>query len=345
VSRSLRVARPALRAVLWGTGATVLRLLREGMVVRAVVWPGLLAAVAVVGAAAVAGQVGGALTEAPWVAMSVDDAALAGPALAAQGLALRLDPSPQEAVAAGRAERAAWREADRWVVAARGEGVSTLRTEAALRELVGADWRLEVPADPPRAQAVATQSGRMGTLVAVLFALYGVVMGAGLAWRDRGEGVVEGTLVLPVPAWTHGAARVLGLALTLGVGLGATLLLLDGILGMDRVGGLVLHGVLATAVASALGLAAVGGPDARRRGFSAPLSRALGATAALLGLGAALPAVGAWLPVASLPVASLPVASQAATAPLAAAVALLLGLGLMAGCALRWGRHHGGLGT
>lgn len=328
-----------LRAVWVGTGATLLRLAREGFVMRALAWPGLLAAGAVVGAALVAGQVGGDLTAAPHLAMTEAEAVGVAPALQAQGLALRVDADPRSAVQAGRAERAAWREDEGWVLAARSAGPSTLRAEAALREVSGAAWRIEVPADPPRREEVAAQSGRMGGLVAVLFTLYGVVMGAGLAWRDRGEGVVEATLPLPVPAWTHGAARVLALALALGVGLVATLLLLHGILGMDRPGALALHGALASAVAGAIGLAAVAGPAASRRGFSAPLSRALGLAAGLLGLGAGLPALGAWLPIASLSAGGQGAGDAASTV-----VALLLGALLLAGCAGRWGHHQGGLG-
>ncbi|MCK6503280.1 hypothetical protein L6R53_07770 [Myxococcota bacterium] len=329
--------RRALVAVAVGAGATLLRLLREGFVVRAIAWPGLLAAGAVVGAALVAGQVGGNLTAAPHLALSAEDAAAVGAAVEAQGLVVRVDPDPRTAVAAGRAERAAWTDAEGWVLAAKVAGVSSLRAEAALREEAGAAWRIEVPADPPRRAQVEEQSGRMGGLVAVLFTLYGVVMGAGLAWRDRGEGVVEASLPLPVPAWTHGAARILALAVALSVGLGATLLLLHGLLAMDRPAALALHGGLAASVAAAVGLAAVGGPRAGRAGFSAPLSRALALTAGLLGLGAGLPAVGMWLPVASL-------GAVGQGGILSGLAALGSGGAVMAACAAWWGRHHGGLG-
>lgn len=328
----------ALRAVLAGAAAVLLRLAREGMVIRALAWPGLLAGLAVVATVLVVTRGGTVPTEAPHLALSEADAATLGAEVEAAGLRVRLDPDPATALAAGRASRAAWREGEGWVLSAEAADVPTLRAEAVLRDEAGAAWRLAVPADPPRKQAVEAQAGRMGKLVAVLFTLYGVVMGAGLAWRDRGEGVVEATLPLPVPAWTHGAARVLALSVAMGAGVLTTLLLLHGIFGMDQPGRWILHGCLASASATAVGLAAVGGRAAERRGFSGPLSRAMAVVAGLLGLGWAAPAAGAWLPVASLAAADR-AASVAADG--ASIVLCLLSLALASAW---WGRHHGGLG-
>lgn len=326
----------ALRAVLAGAAAVLLRLAREGMVIRALAWPGLLAGLAVVGTVLVVTRAGTLPTEVPHLALSEADAAALQARVEAAGLRVRLDPHPPTALAAGRASRAAWREGEGWVLAVHSADTPSLRAEAVLREEAGAAWQLEVPPDPPRRQTVEAQAGRMGQLVAVLFTLYGVVMGAGLAWRDRGEGVVEASLPLPVPAWTHGAARILALSLAMGTGVLTTLLLLHGIFGMDHPGRWILHGSLASASGTAVGLAAVGGGGASRRGFSGPLSRAMAITAGLLGLGWTAPRVGAWLPIASLPAAG--------SSPVASACAVALGLLLATIASAWWGRNHGGLG-
>lgn len=335
----------AVRAVLLVALASGLRLLREGFVVRALAWPGLLAAGAMVGTALIVSLLGSDLDPAVTVAMRAEDAAVLEPALDAAGLTVQLDPAPETALAEERAERAAWRvegeeaRGPSWVISARSAGPSTLTLEAVLREQVGAAWRIEVPPEDPRSVAVAGQSGRIGLIVGVLYTLYGVVMGAGLAWRDRSEGVVESALTLPVPPWTQAAGRLLALGLVLGLGLVATLMLMHGIMAMDRpvaIGG---HGLVATAVAGAIGLAAVATPGAEARGFAAPLSRALGLATALMGLGAGLPALGAWLPLASL--GALASGTSPAGAPV---VVTVLGLLLVVGAARRWGRHQGGLG-
>ncbi|MCB9781304.1 MAG: hypothetical protein H6742_22240 [Alphaproteobacteria bacterium] len=329
----------SLRAVVVGTLAVLLRLSREGMVLRALAWPGLLAAVALVGTASVVAAFGGREQIEPHVALSAEEVAIMGPSLDEVGLTVRLDPDPTTAVQEGRAERAAWREGEGWVLSARDAGVHSLRAEMVLREEAGASWRPVVAPEPPAGKAATAQAGRMGALVAVLFVLYGVVMGAGLAWRDRGEGVVEASLPLPVPAWTHGASRVLGLGIALGGGLWLTILLLHGLIGMERPSAWAGHGALGAAVSAAVGLATTGGAGAQKKGFSAGLSRAMVLVAGLLGLGFGLPWVGAWLPVASLAAAG-----AGPWSPVADVVVVLLSALSLAACAGWWGRHHGGLG-
>ncbi len=330
--------RRTLRAVLLGAGAVLLRLAREGMVIRALAWPGLLSGVAAVGTVAVVTAGGARPLQPPALAVRPEVATRLAPTADAAGLSLVEDDDPATAVAEGRARLAAWSGSGRWVLAGLQADPTLLRAEAVLRDEAGAAWRIEVPPDPPRRQAIATQAGRMGSLVAVLFTLYGVVMGAGLAWRDRGQGVVEATLPLPVPAWTHGAARVLALGVAMGAGVVATLQLLHGIFGMERVGTWMLHGSLAAAAGAAVGLGAVAGAGASRRGFSGPLSRSMAIVAGLLGLGWANPRVAAWLPIASLPGAG-----QSATLA-SGVVAVTGGVAMMALAAVFWGRHHGGLG-
>lgn len=333
------------RSVLYIAVASGLRLVREGFVVRALAWPGLLAAGSMVGTALIVGLMGSPVDEVASLAMRAEDAALVQEQIAAAGVELRLDPEPEQAAAQGRAGRAAWREpgvhgeATRWILAAPSAGPTTVQIEAVLRDQAGAVWRIEVPAETPRSAVVAGQSGRMGLIISVLFSLYGVVMGAGLAWRDRSEGVVEAALTLPVPPWTQAAGRVVGLAVVLGLGQLATLLLMHGIMAMDRPIAIAGNGLVSTVVACALGLSAVASPGASDRGFAAPLSRALGLVTALMGLGAGVPELGAWLPVASL--GALAVGESPLAAPLSVT---LIGLGLVVLAVGRWGRHQGGLG-
>lgn len=326
-----------MRAVLVVALATGLRLLREGFVLRALAWPGLLAGGALVGTALLVGLAGEPVGQ-PEIALSAEAERRLGPRLEAAGFALRVDPAAERAVVEGRADRAVWEEGEGFALALASGGPPSLLAEAVLREELGAAWRIEPPDESPRGLQVAQQSARMGQIIAVLFALYGVVMGAGLAWRDRSEGVLEAALTLPWPAWTQAAGRLLALVLVLELALVATLLTLHGIVGMAQPLDILGHGGVATAVGAALGLGAMARPGTDV-GFSGPLSRALGLLTGLLGLGAGLPVVGAWLPAASLG------ASLRGDLPLASApVAALLALGLAALACARWGRDQGGLG-
>lgn len=284
------------------TETVLRRLVRRRMVRRALAWPGLLTA----------GALLLAVVFSAWMLapnhVAVQDPPLAQ-ALAAQGLTPRTDdPDPQTAVAAQRVPRAAYRdpvtgalilEVDLWRTLVGGVP-DNLRAEAALREAEGAGWRLE-PVAPPARSADLTLSVRwLAGLNAVLFVLYGAVIGLGGITTDRAEGVLEAELALPVPTWLHAVARLLAAGLLLSAALAGTLATVDALIGLEDWARWGLQGSAAALAAAGLGLAADPGGLGGTGGLSGPLSRALTACTGLLALGAAWPAVGAWLPIAAV---------------------------------------------
>ena len=284
-----------MRALLLLTVAALLRLARRGMVVRALLWPGVLTALSLLGAVAASG-----LLLAPPRIAAADPALVV--ALEAAGLEVIADPDPATAVAADRAPRAAWREGQQVVlmIDARqtlvGGGLDNLRAEAALRDMAGAAWRI-APSHPPiRSDDLSRSVGWMAGLVGVLFTLYGAVLGLGGLAQDRASGVLEAERALPVPPWMHPAARLLASGLALSGALAVTLLLLDAIIGLTGLGMWWLHGSSAAVAAAGIGAGALAGG----RGISAALSAALMLCTALLVLGAALPGLGGALPIAGL---------------------------------------------
>ncbi len=311
----------SVRAAAALSGAIVLRLLREGLVVRALAWPGIVCALAMVGTA------GG---YAMWG--TSPSVVVADPALAKQmtehGFTAELSEDPQKEIRNHRAIRAVWRENDRWVLGRVWPGRATLRLESLLREIAGARWRIDIPPLEARPTDVDYQAHLIAGVIGLFFTLYGVVMGAGTVFRDRGNGCLESELSLPLPFWMHGAARIAALSVVLVPALCTTLLVLHGLLGIDSLSTWMLHDCLAALTGGVLGLAATSGPKSDK-GFSAPLSRALATTIALIGAGWALPQLGRWLPLSSIGafLAGLDPAATAAPLALAAAGAAALRFG------------------
>lgn len=280
------------RALLALCLAMIARLLREGLVVRALAWPGLLSALALVGSTTVVAL----LTRAPSITIPPDQPAVEA-SLRAAGFLVERAPDPEALAAAGEIERAAWPTAEGWALTG-GPGLGVdLRAEGAIRDAIGAPWTLERPAPPARSREGGMAMRAMAALLSVLFALYGVVLGAGTVQRDRQGAVLEAEHGLPVPFAFHGIARLVAAALTLGAALGVTLLLLHALVGVPELAAFAWHGALGGAAGAALGIGAMGG---RGEGFSAPLSRALTAGLGLFALGLASPTLGAWVPLASL---------------------------------------------
>src|SRR5690606_3153972 len=125
----------------------------------------------------------------------------------------------------------------------------------------------------------AEQSGLvMVRLLAALFAMYGVVFGAGLVARDRDEGTLEAELALAVPRWVHGAARWIAASALLATFFGLAVQILAAFVGLPDTAATMRHGTAATSAAAAIGIAAVG-RGGLRTGFSSTLA------AGMLGLG------------------------------------------------------------
>jgi hypothetical protein len=289
------VRRPSnLRALAGLTVSIVLRLLREGLVVRALAWPGLLTALSMfVSASATI-----AWRNSPVIYVS--EASLV-PVLEAAKFVPRLHPDPRSTLSDGRAERAVWREGDRLVLGATWGGTLTTKAEAALRDALGERWRIERPPLPRHAAREDLQpiTGLLAGIVGLLFTLYGVVIGAGSLYRDRSSGVLESDLALAIPRWIHAAARLTALSAVLGPALVVSLWMVDALLPIHDLATWMFADVFATLAGGALGVAAMTRANAAR-GFSGPLSQGITVSMALISLGYVAPGLGRFLPLTCL---------------------------------------------
>lgn len=286
-----------LRALAGLSYAIVLRLLREGLVVRALAWPGLLTALSMF----ISASVTIAWRSSPAIYVSESAAEFVEP-LKDDGFRVYVDANPEVTLRDGRSERAIWREGDRLVLGATWGGTLTYKAESLLRDRLEERWRLELP--PPRKRSrdsgeLKQVTGLLAGVVGLLFTLYGVVIGAGSLYRDRSSGVLESDLALPVPRWIHAAARLVALALVLGPALIVSLFVVDALLAIHQLGLWMFDGIIAAVAGGALGVALMARADASR-GFSAPLSQALTASMGLISLGWMWSDLGRFLPLVSL---------------------------------------------
>jgi hypothetical protein len=279
-----------VRAVPVLTAALLVRLVREGFLLRALVWPGLLSAVSLVGTALLVGVMRGA----PVVAIA--DPSLA-PLLEQGGFEPRVVADPRAEFDSGRVGKAIVESPKGFQLVTRTADQDLRNVESIARDALGANWRITIEPPPPPAD-LREPTKLVAALVAILFTLYGVVLGAAVLYRDRQEGVIEAELSLPLPVWVHAFARLVATCAGLVVAYVTTLALLDGLLGIHQLGPWLLQGSAATITGASLGL----GSMALGRGdsFSAPLSRALVASMALLLAGNADAPFGPWMPIASL---------------------------------------------
>ncbi|MEL6341962.1 MAG: ABC transporter permease subunit [Myxococcota bacterium] len=309
-----------IRPVLALTIAILRRMVRRVMVRRAMIWPGLLSALSLILAVGVVAF----LRTSPEIAVS--EPALAQ-ALSDAGLEVLDDEDPPTAVGAGRAPRAVWREptdghivlqSDLWAMVL-GGGPDTMRAEAALRELEGAGWRLRPQIPPPNFAGLSQAVRWLAVIISVLFTLYAVLIGLGSIATDRQEGVLEAELSLPLPAWTHAAARLLASTIVLTVSYGSTIALIDALVGLADVALWWTYGIASMVAAAGLGVAMMPGGLGSSGGLTAPLTRGLTACTGLIGFGIVAPAIGGFFPIASLGALS----SGAAPSPLALALSLV----------------------
>jgi hypothetical protein len=175
----------------------------------------------------------------------------------------------------------------------------SLRLESLLREHDGASWRPDPIITLPSVQDSAPQGLLFCQLVAVLFALYGVVFGLGMVARDRDDGTLESELSLPLPHWVAGASRWLAATLVLSLFFSFSVVLFDALIGVPDPGAMIRHGIAATGGATAMGLLAVG-KAGLKQGFSGPLAGGLTVATGLIGLGLSKSPVATLLPLASI---------------------------------------------
>ncbi len=297
-----------LRALALLTGALLRRLLREGLVLRSLTFPVVLTA----GTLLLTLLVVAYIRARPVVAL---DAALATPELTAtlqaDGFRAEVLHDPLGAARAGDV----WAGTDGETLVLTDPSVKALLFESRVRAATGATWRPDPKITLPAAPAAAAFGGAVGGLLAAVFGLYGVVFGAGTIARDRDGGTLEVEQSLGVGRWVHPAARWLAGSALLALYLGAGLALFEALLGLPDVWQMARHGSAAALGATGLGILAMA-RSGQRGAFSGPLAGALSVATGLFGLGYAAPAVGQYLPMASL------VAGGGGYMPLAASVAI-----------------------
>jgi hypothetical protein len=284
-----------LRALVGLSLSVVLRLMREGLVVRALLWPGLLTALSMfISASFTVAWRGGNY-------IYVSEPALVAP-LQAEGFEVTVIDDPESMTANRISERGVWREGDHLVLGLSLAESFRSKAEATLRDFTQERWRIELPAEQAKSQTTRELrpiTGMVAGIVGLLFTLYGVVIGTGALYRDRSSGVLESDLALPVPRWLHAAARLLALAAVLGPALVVSLLVVDSLLALHQVQMWMVDGFIAAVAGGTMGVALMARADAKR-GFSAALSQALMLSMGLISLGYAQPAWGHFLPVLSL---------------------------------------------
>ncbi len=292
---AVRINPSNLRALAGMSVAIIVRLLREGLVVRALAWPGLLTALSMF----ISASVTIAWRSNPVIYVS--DASVVEPLKAADFQVFVVD-DPEATLKDGRAERAVWREGDKLVLGVTWGGSLSYKAESVLRNLTNERWRLEVPAPQKRRRdsvELRPVTGLLAGVVALLFTLYGVVIGAGSLYRDRSSGVLESDLALPIPRWIHAAARIVALAAVLGPALIVSLFIVDGLLPIYRLYHWMFAGFFAAVLGGTLGVVLMARANSVR-GFSGPLSQALMVSMGLISLGYWSPTVGRFLPLMSL---------------------------------------------
>lgn len=283
----------ALRALLLLTLDGTRRLLREGIVLRSLVFPVVLALLAV------GGTVLAVLWFQPPPRLALPPA-LDGLPLAQEVRAddweVVVTADPRQAVEDGTAALGTDGHT-LWIGAG---GHPPLRLEAIVRSHLRTRWR---PVTPPKRRAADIQESeaprQLAVFIGALFALYGVVFGAGSVARDKDEGTLDAELSTAVPHVVHGLARWLAGSLVLGGFYGLSVALVDAIMGVQGAATLALLGLASCSASTAVGLAVIGraGLD---RGFAGPMSAGLVLVFSVLSTGFADRQLGALLPVASL---------------------------------------------
>jgi ABC-type Na+ efflux pump permease subunit len=294
------------------TATLLRRLLREGIVLRAVAFPlGLTVATLLCTLGVVALWRGPAV-----VAVYPDTEVAVVEALDAAGFRTLAVPDPRGLVESGGATAGL----EGGTLHTRG-GRDAMMAEAAIRQSKGAGWWPR-PRPLPSARQIGGAGTTIATLLGAIYALYGVVFGAGMVARDRDDGTLEVELVLPLPRWVHGVTRVVAGSLVLVVAIALAVSVVHGLTRVEAVGETLRHGMAACIMATCLGLGAVGRAG-MKSGFAAALALGLSSATGLLGLGLALPAVGRSLPLASLVAGGsgwLPLVMALAACPVAVAV-------------------------
>ncbi len=280
------------RAVALLTTALFRRLSREGIVVRSLTFPiGLVIGTLVLTIGVVA-----YIRFTPVVALTAN---MATPALIAELEENEFRPLITETPKAVLDDNEAWAATDGETLWLRGGGPQTLVVEALIRERINAPWRPNTQVPKPDLSAATAMGRNIVVLLGVLFSLYGVVFGAGMVARDRDDFTFEVELSLGVSRWVHGVVRILAGSSILAAFLCLGVALCTAILGLDDPAAMVRHAIACATGATCIGLLAIG-RSGIQSGFTGALALGMSLATACFALGAALPSVGQWIPMASL---------------------------------------------
>jgi hypothetical protein len=270
----------SLRALGLLTASTFVRMLRESLVLRSMVWPGLvtcttLAATLVVAAVVQPGRD---------VAVEIGTDAEIVSELQRSGFAVYVRPEVGEAVRRGHT---IWEY---------GTPPAALELEAIVRTHLGASWRPE-PLPLPEPRDVDVRGDVACRILALLFVLYGLVFGLGGVARDRDDGTLEAELALPIPRFVGGLARWTASTIILTLFFTVSVHLFAAIIPVPDRWEVIRHGIAAASVGVAIGLVVVG-TSGVKQGFSGPFAAGMTFATGLASMGGALGLT--WMPLASL---------------------------------------------
>ncbi|MBW1877735.1 MAG: ABC transporter permease subunit [Deltaproteobacteria bacterium] len=278
-----------LRGLLLLTGALLQRLTREGLVLRSLTFPtGLTVGTLVLTIGVVAW-----VRWDPLVAITADLEHLQ-PALVENGLRTAIVDDPQADVEAERA----WAGTNGREIWLSGSGPKALILESMVRQELGADWRPDTDVPKPPLRVAIAMGRRVVMLLGVLFALYGVVFGAGMIARDRDAGILEIELSLPLPRWVVGASRLLAGTLSLSVFLALGILMVDAVIGIPNAWATIRHGIACACGSTCIGMLVIGRAGLKA-GFTGPLTTGMSLATGLVAVGLTAPGFARWLPLAS----------------------------------------------
>lgn len=277
-----------LRALWLLTASSFVRLMREGLVLRSMIWPGLVICITLTATLVVAS----ALRPGRDVAVDRDT----DPELIAQIRAASFEvdlvdePGPQ--VQAGRYSFGT----DGTTVWLYGTPPAALELESIVRAHLGSGWRPK-PRPPPAPREADVRGELACRILALLFVLYGLVFGLGGVARDRDDGTLEAELALPIPRFVGGLARWISATIVLAIFYSASVQLFGALIPIPEHWIVIRHGIAAGSVGVAIGLVVVGTAGVKQ-GFSGPLAAGITFATALASAGGALGLW--WLPIGSL---------------------------------------------
>lgn len=277
-----------VRAYLLLTASIFVRMLRESLVLRSMIWPGLvtsttLAATLVVILTVRAGRS---------VALSHDIEPELRLALQEADFDLYEEEDPGASVRAGRYPLGT----DGKTVFVYGSPPSSPELESIVRAHEGTWWRT-VPTTLVEPKEADIQGDVACKILALLFVLYGLVFGLGGVARDRDDGTLEAELSLPVPRITGGFARWTASSIIIASFYGVSVLLFNALLPISEYLSIIRHGAAASSAGVAIGIVAVGTAGIKQ-GFSGPFAAGMTFATGLAIFGGSLGLD--WLPIASL---------------------------------------------